>query len=64
MDALDIVEMIKTSNQRGGSERQHVCLDGEMSFITGYCSLSLLRKAILHEDNSQRGILFWKGCLY
>lgn len=52
------------SDNRGVEEE--FSLEADMAFVTGYCSQSLLRKAILQESVSQKRFLFYsfkKGCL-
>ena len=62
MDDLTSVGMM--SDNRG--VEKEFSLEADMAFVTGYCSQSLPRKAILQEYVSQKTFLFYsfkKGCL-
>lgn len=54
MDALTGVGVM--SDNRG--VEKEFSLEAEMAFITGYCSQSLLRKAILQDSISQKRFYF------
>lgn len=54
MDALTGLGVM--SDNRG--VEKEFSLEAEMAFITGYCSQSLLRKAILQDSISQKRFYF------